>query len=70
MVYIVDGIISAVGKHVIAEDALAGRNKYVGIDESTNLRIVITALQVIQPGILGEKLAMRPFFPWPPVLRK
>ena len=62
MICVVDRIIPAVGKHIVAEDALAGRNKDIGIDESTNLRIVIPALQVIQSGILSGRLAIQSNF--------
>ena len=46
-----DRIIAAVGKHVIAEDALTGGDEGVGVDEAADLGIIITALQVIEPGI-------------------
>ena len=59
----VNRIIAAVGKHVVAEDALAGGDIGVGIDESTDFGVVITALQIIEPGILGGGLAKRAFFP-------
>ena len=57
----VNRIIVAVGKHVVAEDALAGGNEGICIDESAYLGIIITALQVIEPGILGGRLAKRQF---------
>ena len=44
-------IISAIGKHVIAEYALAGRNEGVGVEESADGGIVISGLQVIESGI-------------------
>ena len=37
----------------MAEDALAGGGVGVGVDEATDLRIVVTALEVIQPRLLG-----------------
>ena len=43
-IFIDDRIIATVGKHIIAENALAGGGKGVSIDKSTNLRIVITRL--------------------------
>ena len=55
-------IIAAVGEHVITEDALAGGNEGVGVDEAADLRIVITGLQVIEAGILVGILAKTPFF--------
>ena len=62
-VYIVDWVVAAVCKHIATEDALAGGDVDVGIDESTDLRIVIPALQVIEAGFLGERLARTLFFP-------
>ena len=55
-------IVIAISKHVIAQQSLAGGNKRVGIDESTNLGVVITALEVIQPRLLVMALAKRPIF--------
>jgi hypothetical protein len=37
----------------------------VRVDESTPLGIVISALQIIEPGIFVRKLAMRAIFPFP-----
>ena len=54
---IVDGVIVAVGKHVIAEQALAGGNKCVGVDEPPDLGVVITALEVIQPRLIIVDIA-------------
>lgn len=59
MIYVVDRIIPAVGKHVVAQDALTGRNVAVGIEEAACCGIVITALQVIEATILGGGLAIR-----------
>ena len=44
------GIIQTIRKHVIAEDALAGAGEGIGIQESAYLRIIISALEIIQPG--------------------
>ena len=44
-------IIVAIGKHVIAQDPLTSRNEGIRIEESTNLRIVISGLQIIEPGL-------------------
>ena len=41
----------------------------VGVEEAADLGVVITALQVIEPGILGGRLAILPFlsdYPWFP----
>ena len=43
-------IVSTVGKHVIAEDALSSRSEGVGIEESTQCGVIISGLAVIQPG--------------------
>ena len=56
-------IIPTIGKHVIAQDALPGRNIAVGVDEAANLRVVITTLQIIEPGILDGGLAETPLLP-------
>ena len=40
--------IITISKHIIAEDTLAGGDKGVGVDESAEFGIVVTALEVIQ----------------------
>ena len=45
-------IIEAIGEHVIAQQALAGGDIAVGIEESTPLRVIISALEIIQPGFV------------------
>ena len=57
-----DWIISAVGEHVIAQFALAGGDKSVGVEEAAEVRIVISALQIIEPQLFGCKYAIVPFF--------
>ena len=47
----------AVGKHVIAQQALTGGGESVGIDESAQLGIVITGLEIVEPGLDILKLA-------------
>jgi hypothetical protein len=44
---------------------LAGGNEDIGVEESADLGVVITALQVIEPGILDRALAKTPFLPRP-----
>ena len=44
-------IIQTVGKHVIAQDALAGACIGVGIDESAQFGIIITGLEVVERGL-------------------
>jgi hypothetical protein len=46
---IIHWIIVAISKHVIAQDALPGGDKGIGVDESAPGRIVITALEIVQP---------------------
>ena len=43
-------IICAVRKHVVTNQALAGGCKGIGVDESANVGIVVTGLQVVQSG--------------------
>ena len=50
-IYPVDGIAQGVRKHVIAEEALTCGNENIGVEESAPLGVVITALEVIQPGL-------------------
>jgi hypothetical protein len=47
-----DGVIPTIGKHVIAENTLAGGNEGIGVDESADCGVVITGLQVIEAGII------------------
>ena len=44
-------IVVAVSKHVIAKDALAGGDEGDSVDKSADCGVVITGLQVIEPGI-------------------
>ena len=53
-----DRVIQAISKHVIAEETLTNRCKCVGIEESTDVGVVITGLQVIEAGILGADNAI------------
>ena len=50
--------IPAVSKHIIAREALARRSIGICIDEAANAGIVITALQVVEPGFSGITVAM------------
>ena len=52
-------IIPTIGKTVVANDALSRTGISVRIDEPTPTRIVISALEVIQPGLYGAYLAAR-----------
>ena len=54
-------IIMAVGKHVIAQDTLSGGDEGIGINESADFGIVISALEIIESGLSVLILAVRPF---------
>ena len=41
-------IVQAIRKHVIAQDALAGGDEGIGVEEAAYCGIVITALEVIE----------------------
>ena len=45
----INRIISTIGKHIIARNALSGGNEAVRIDEPSPNRIVIPAVEVVQP---------------------
>ena len=51
-------IITAIGKHVIAQQALAGGGEGVRIDESSEAGIVIAGLEVVQAGFGVPDVAM------------
>ena len=46
-----NGIILTVGKHVIAHIALPGAGIAIRINEPANLRVIITALEIIKAGV-------------------
>ena len=58
----INGIIAAICKHVIAQQALAGGDIDVRIEEAADCGIIISALQVIQPGISDTELAAMVFY--------
>ena len=51
-------VIFAVGKHVVAQQALPSGDEYIRIEESTQLRIVISGLEIIQLSIYRSPLAI------------
>jgi hypothetical protein len=51
-IYPANWIIAAVGKHVIAQHALAGGYEGIGVEEAAQFGIIIAALQIIEPAIL------------------
>ena len=48
VIKIVNRVVVTICKHVVADDVLTGAYKFIRIDESADLGIVISALQVIQ----------------------
>ena len=53
-------IVQTIGKHVIAQDTLAGGGVSIGIDESAQFGIVITGLEVVEGGFSVLVLTMMP----------
>jgi len=51
-VMVITGIVQTIRKHVIAQQTLAGRNEYVGVEEPAPFGGIIPALEIIQPGLL------------------
>ena len=44
----VDWIIQTICKHIIAQQALAGGNEGVGVDEAAEFGVIISALEIIE----------------------
>ena len=57
----IDRVIAAVGKHVIAQEALTGGDEGIGVEESAPGGVVITALEIIEPGFLDYVVAIALF---------
>ena len=53
-------IIPTIGKHIITKDTLAGRREGISIYKSTDLGIIISAPEIIQPGFSVVALAPVP----------
>jgi hypothetical protein len=53
--------VSAIGKHIESQEALSGACVGICVDESTNSGIVISGLEIIEPGLYLLARAMRPF---------
>ena len=51
-------IVQTIGKHIVAQDTLAGGDESVGVDKSAEVGIIITALEVIELGFLVVHIAM------------
>ena len=56
-VRIISRIVVTVGKHIVAQGALSSSNQPIRIKESTDFGIVISALQIIEPGLCGAGIA-------------
>ena len=54
---VTDGIIPAVGKHIVAEDALTGGNESIDIDESADRGVVISTLEIVETRLGVVQLA-------------
>ena len=50
-------IVVAVGKPIVAEKTLSSGGKDVCIDEAADGGVVVTALQVVEPGFSGGAVA-------------
>ena len=59
IVIIIYRIISTIREHIVANKSLAGVRKLIRIDESADLRIVISGLQIIEPGLGWVLLCIR-----------
>jgi len=58
-VTIIDRVILAIGEHVGAKEAVdIGGGEGIGVYESTDRGVVITALEIIEVGLLRWRLAM------------
>ena len=56
------GIIPAIGKHVIAQGALASGDEGIGINKSTDFGIVVTGLEVVETGFSVLMLTSMPVY--------
>ena len=54
-------IIATVCKHIVAQEILTSRSKGIRIDETADAGIVITALEVVEPGFSGITVAVLVF---------
>ena len=53
----IDRIISAIRKYIASYTHILRRSKCVCVEESADLGIVISALQIIEPGLCGAGIA-------------
>ena len=56
----INRIIQAIRKHIVAQQALSSGNKYVRVEESAPVGIVISGLEVIEPGFSVVNVAFGP----------
>ena len=49
--------IPAIGKHIVAQYSLAGGDEGIGVEETAEFRIIITALQIIERCFVIENIA-------------
>ena len=49
-IIIIDRIIPAIRKHIVTQEALPCGCKRICIDKPTNAGVVVTALEVVEPG--------------------
>ena len=59
---VITGVIQTIRKHIVSEQALAGGDKGVGIEESAPSRVVITGLEIIEPGLWDRLVAINHIF--------
>ena len=50
-------VVSTIGKHVIAEQALAGGGEGVGVEEATGFGVIVAGLEVVEAGLNVEDVA-------------
>ena len=55
----INRIIPTIRKHIVSEQALAGGNEYVGIEEPAPFGVIIPALEIIEPGFWDRLVATR-----------
>ena len=48
---VIDGIIPTIRKHIVSAKSLSGTCKGIRIDEPADGGVVVTALQVVEPGL-------------------
>ena len=54
-------IIVTICKHIVTQEALSGRSKGIRIDEPANAGIVISGLEIVEPGFSEVAVAVLVF---------